>query len=77
MLMRDLDAGNRRGWFLNRDESMDGVTTLSARFFWISTIYIITIAGPSSRLASKVEAAAERLVGACKMLEVSPQAQPV
>jgi DNA-binding IclR family transcriptional regulator len=72
MLMRDLDAGNRRGWFLNREESMDGVTTLSARFFWISTIYIVTIAGASSRLASKVDAAAERLMVACKLLEASP-----
>jgi DNA-binding IclR family transcriptional regulator len=76
-LRRDLDAGNRRGWFLNREESMDGVTTLSARFFWISTIYIVTIAGASSRLASKVDAAAERLMGTCKLLESSPQPQTV
>jgi hypothetical protein len=56
---------------------MHGVTTLSARFFWISAIYIVTIAGPSSRVASKVDAAAERLMGACKLLEVSPQSRPV
>ena len=72
-LRQELDAGNRRGWFLNREESMDGVTTLSARVFWISAIDIVTIAGPSSRLASKVNAAAELLMGACRLLEVSPQ----
>jgi DNA-binding IclR family transcriptional regulator len=69
-LREDLALGNRRGWFLNREESQEGVTTLSARFVWISSTYIVTIAGPSSRLAAKIETAAELLVSVCKLLEL-------
>ncbi len=72
-LREELAAGNRRGWFLNREESLDGVTTLSARFTWISAIYIVTIAGPTSRLAAKIDSAAELLTSVCKLLELSPR----
>jgi DNA-binding IclR family transcriptional regulator len=71
-LREDLAAGNRRGWFLNREESQEGVTTISARFVWTSAIYIVTIAGPTSRFAPKLGKAAEVLTHVCKMLE-SPQ----
>jgi len=67
-LREDIAAGNRRGWFLNREESLEGVTTLSARFAWLSTIYIVTIAGPTSRLAPKLERAAELLTHVCREL---------
>jgi DNA-binding IclR family transcriptional regulator len=69
-LREDLALGNRRGWFLNREESQEGVTTLSARFVWISATYLVTIAGPSSRIAAKIENAAELLVSVCKLLEL-------
>ncbi len=72
-LREDLAAGNRRGWFLNREESQLGVTTISARFVWTSAIYIVTVAGPSARFAPKLDRAAEFLANVCKMLE-SPQA---
>ena len=42
----DLREGNRRGWFLNREESEPGATTLSARFNWNGSVYIVTVAGP-------------------------------
>jgi DNA-binding IclR family transcriptional regulator len=71
-LREELIASNRRGWFLNREESQEGVTTLSARFVWISAIYIVTIAGPTSRMAAKIENAAALLTSVCKLLEVSP-----
>jgi DNA-binding IclR family transcriptional regulator len=71
-LREELAAGNRRGWFANREESQEGVTTLSARFVWTSAIYIVTIAGPTSRLGTKLTKAAELLTSACKLLEAPP-----
>jgi DNA-binding IclR family transcriptional regulator len=68
-LREELAAGNRRGWFLNREESLEGVTTLSARFTWTAAIYIVTIAGPTSRLAPKLRQAADLLTSVCKLLE--------
>jgi DNA-binding IclR family transcriptional regulator len=72
-LREELALGNRRGWFLNREESQEGVTTMSARFLWISTLYIVTIAGPTSRMAAKLDTAAELLTSVCKLLELSPR----
>jgi DNA-binding IclR family transcriptional regulator len=71
-LREELAAGNRRGWFANREESQEGVTTLSARFVWTSAIYIVTIAGPTSRLGTKLSKAADLLTSACKLLEAPP-----
>jgi DNA-binding IclR family transcriptional regulator len=74
-LREELAAGNRRGWFANREESIEGVTTLSARFAWTSAVYIVTIAGPTSRLGPKISKAAEVLMSACQLLESPPHTQ--
>jgi len=71
-LRAEIAAGNARGWFLNREESQEGVTTMSARFVWTSAIYIVTIAGPTSRMIPKLEAAAEQLTSLCRKLEIPP-----
>jgi DNA-binding IclR family transcriptional regulator len=68
-LRAELLAGNQRGWFLNREESLEGVTTLSGRFNWASAVYIVTIAGPSARLTPKLANAAELLVTTCRLLD--------
>jgi DNA-binding IclR family transcriptional regulator len=68
-LREELAAGNRRGWFLNREESQEGVTTLSARFTWTAAVYIVTIAGPSSRIVPKLRQASELLMSVCRLLE--------
>jgi DNA-binding IclR family transcriptional regulator len=75
-LRAELEDGNRRGWFLNREQSQDGVTTLSARFVWSSVIYIVTIAGPTSRMEPKLHRAAEALTQACRQLELPPPPRP-
>jgi len=67
-LRDELIAGNRRGWFLNREESQEGVTTVSARFVWISAVYIVTIAGPTSRMAAKLDHATALLTSVCTRL---------
>jgi DNA-binding IclR family transcriptional regulator len=68
-LREELAAGNARGWFLNREESQEGVTTLSARFVWTAAVYIVTIAGPTSRLGPKLRQAADLLTSVCRRLE--------
>jgi DNA-binding IclR family transcriptional regulator len=71
-LREELIAGNQRGWFANREESQESVTTISARFVWTSAIYIVTIAGPTSRVLPKLDKATELLTKVCRILE-SPQ----
>jgi DNA-binding IclR family transcriptional regulator len=71
-LRKHLAEGNRRGWFLNRDETQEGVTTISGRFVWTSSTYIVTIAGPSSRMVPKLENSAEHLLDICRRLEIPP-----
>jgi IclR family transcriptional regulator, acetate operon repressor len=72
-LREALTTGNKLGWFLNREESQEGVTTLSARFLWTSAVYIVTIAGPTARVEPKVEKAAELLTNVCRLLDTSPR----
>jgi DNA-binding IclR family transcriptional regulator len=69
-LRKALAEGAAQGWFLNRDESQEGVTTLSARFNWMSAVYIVTIAGPTSRMDRKLDLAAGSLLDTCKRLEM-------
>jgi DNA-binding IclR family transcriptional regulator len=69
-LRRLLAEGAAQGWFLNRDESQEGVTTLSARFNWMSAVYIVTIAGPTSRIDRKLDLASASLLETCKRLEM-------
>jgi DNA-binding IclR family transcriptional regulator len=69
-LRKDIELGKKRRWFLNRGESLNGVTTVSALFRWNSSIYIVTIAGPSSRLDQKLENVVNLLTNACHHLEM-------
>jgi DNA-binding IclR family transcriptional regulator len=61
-LREEIEAGNQRGWFINREESQIGVTTLSVRFSWLSTLFFVTIAGPSQRVEPRLEEFAEILM---------------
>lgn len=69
-LRRDIDLSRKRGWYLNREESLNGVTTISASFRWNTSVYIATIAGPSARLDQKLETAASLLTELCSRLEI-------
>jgi len=68
-LRKDIDLGRKRGWYLNREESLSGVTTISVPFGWNASVYIVTVAGPSSRLDRRLEAAAALLTDVCSRLE--------
>jgi DNA-binding IclR family transcriptional regulator len=69
-LCENIEAGRLRGWFLNNEESQDGVMTLSSLFAWNGLNYIVTVAGPVSRLEPKVDWMAGLLVDACRRLEM-------
>lgn len=69
-LGREIEASNARGWFLNAEESVEGATTLSARFEWNRAVHIVTIAGPTGRMQPKLERAATALMAACRDLEM-------
>jgi len=71
-LREDVARGRKRGWFLNQGESLDGVTTLSASFRWNEVTYLVTVAGPASRLDERLEKAAELLMNVCLLLEMRP-----
>jgi DNA-binding IclR family transcriptional regulator len=70
-LRSDIEAGRRRGWFLNRGESVEDATTLSSSFAWNGATYVVTIAGPSTRVEPKLQRAAERLMATCRRLDGS------
>ncbi len=74
-LRQDIEAGVERGWFLNQGESQEGVTTLSAPFRWNGAVYIVTVAGPSSRLDDKLEQVAGLVTNVCMMLEMRAETQ--
>jgi len=46
-------------------------TTLSCSFSWNGATYIVTIAGPATRVEPKLQRAAERLMAVCRRLDGS------
>lgn len=68
-LLADIESGRQRGWYLNREESVLTATTLSALFSWNRSTFIVTVAGPTHRMESKLEAVAARMIQACRRLE--------
>jgi DNA-binding IclR family transcriptional regulator len=71
-LRKEIEIGRKRRWFKNQGESLEGVTTLSAPFRWNASVYIVSIAGPSSRLDQNLTRAAELLTNVCLLLETPP-----
>jgi DNA-binding IclR family transcriptional regulator len=69
-LHRLIDLGRNRGYFVNAEHSIEGLTTLSASFSWQQTLYIVTIAAPTARIASRIEEVGALLVETCRRLEM-------
>lgn len=69
VLKKEIEDSNRRGWFLNSEESVDDATTISARFAWNGSVYIVTVAGPTKRMKSKLNQAASLLTSTCRLLD--------
>jgi DNA-binding IclR family transcriptional regulator len=68
VLREDVEASKRRGYFLNQAESFEDATTVSSLFRWHSANYIVTVAGPTSRMAGKLEQAIRLVREACRTL---------
>jgi DNA-binding IclR family transcriptional regulator len=58
----------RRGYFLNQAESFEDATTVSSLFRWHGADYIVTVAGPTSRMAGKLDQAIKLVREACNAL---------
>ena len=69
-LREQIAEGRRLGYFVNCEESVAGVTTLSAVFNWQQSLYLVTIAGPSPRIEPKITWASHLLMDVCKRLQM-------
>ena len=54
-LLKDLHAGEQRGWFINREESVEDSLAISARFEWSGSLYTITVAGSLQRMDRQLD----------------------
>jgi DNA-binding IclR family transcriptional regulator len=73
-LRADIERGRQRGWHENNQESLEGVTTLSASFRWNASVYIVTVAGPTPRMTERFDKAVGMLTHVCTMLEMRADA---
>jgi len=69
-LREKIRAGRKAGFYVNMGESIEGLTTISAHFVWQQSLFVVTIAGPSSRLDGRMDEASARLVEVCRKLEM-------
>ncbi len=67
-LRDDIELSKRRGYFLNQAESFEDATTVSSLFRWQGASYIVTVAGPTSRMAAKFDQAIKLVTDACQTL---------
>jgi DNA-binding IclR family transcriptional regulator len=67
-LLADIRRSKQRGWFLNQEESLAGVVTISVIFVWNRASHIVTVAGPAERMNPKLERASEALMRTCAEL---------
>ena len=67
-LREDVILGSERGWYLNDEESALDAMTFSASFRWRNVLYVLTVAGPKSRVSSKRDEIIASLVETCRQL---------
>jgi DNA-binding IclR family transcriptional regulator len=69
-LRKQIETGREKGYFHNREESIEGVSTLAAPFRWLDSLYIVSVAGPTARIEPKLEWAAQLIKDVCRRLEM-------
>ncbi len=69
-LKKDIQASEAKGWFLNREESVEDSLTVSARFRWHDAVYIITVAGSVKRMERKLDNVVKWLKAAASEVEM-------
>ena len=73
-LLKDLIEGERRGWFMNREESVEDALTISTRLVWNGATYVVTAAGTLKRMERQLEGAVKALRAAAASLGQSGHA---
>jgi DNA-binding IclR family transcriptional regulator len=71
-LRAQITAGREAGYYVNENESIEGLTTISATFKWQQSLYIVTIAAPTNRIEHRLDEAAGLLMEVCRRLEMKP-----
>lgn len=71
VLRHDLQSGEARGVFVNREESSLTMITMSVRFGWNRAKYFVTIAGPIHRMEPKLAEVERRLKETARRLEMA------
>ena len=70
-LLKDLEKGEARGWFINREESVEDALTISARVAWNGSTYVLTAASTIKRMERQLNSAAKALLAAASELRRS------
>jgi DNA-binding IclR family transcriptional regulator len=67
-LLKNLREGEERGWFINREESVEDALGISTRFEWSGSSYIITVAGSLKRMDRQLQKVVKAAQMAAKAL---------
>jgi DNA-binding IclR family transcriptional regulator len=70
-LLKDLEQSEARGWFMNREESVEDALTIARRFTWNGSIYVLTAASTLKRMELQLKAAVKALIAAADELRAS------
>jgi DNA-binding IclR family transcriptional regulator len=68
-LLDELRESEQRGWYVNRQESVEDALTLSTRFEWGGVAYVITAAGTLTRMERQFEQAIAAMREATRQLQ--------
>lgn len=60
-LLQELRESEKRGWYVNREESVEDALTVSTRFEWGGVNYVITAAGTLKRMDRQFELAVQAI----------------
>jgi DNA-binding IclR family transcriptional regulator len=70
-LRQSVRMGQASGFYLNIDESIEGLTTISAPFRWQKSLYIVTIVLPTSRVQDRLDGICVNILEVCRRLEIA------
>lgn len=68
-LISEIRESVRRGWYLNREESVEDALTISTSFSWHGSLYVITAAGTRNRMERQFDHAVTELKRAALQLQ--------
>jgi len=68
-LLAELKVSGERGWYINREESVEDALTISTHFVWSGSLYVITAAGTRNRMERQFDHAVQSLRDAAHRLQ--------